>query len=122
MDELLASGSVNDRKSDTSLRPCPKYVIDGSPGGKNVQVMCLLGTLIDVISLFGAILCTVCSVAALPRHVQSRPVEARHQRAGVILKILCCNAQCVVSACAQATTLVTVIDKDTDWSATCYCP
>jgi hypothetical protein len=30
--------------------------------------------------------------------------------------------QCVVSACPQATTLVTVIDLDKDWSATCYCP
>lgn len=65
VDAVLTSGSINSRKSEPGLRPCPKYVIDGSPGGKNVQ--------------------------------------------------------CVVSACPQATNLVTVIDLDTDWTS-CYCP
>jgi hypothetical protein len=42
VDEVLASGRINDRKSDTSLRPCPKYVVDGTPGGRNVQVRLLI--------------------------------------------------------------------------------
>ena len=42
IDEVLASGRINDRKSDTSLRPCPKYVVDGRPGGRNVQVSSML--------------------------------------------------------------------------------
>lgn len=45
---MLAEGGFNNRKSEPSVKPCPKYVIDGSPGGKNVQVKRPLWRLIDV--------------------------------------------------------------------------
>jgi hypothetical protein len=38
--QTLKSGSINDRKSEPSLRPCPKFVVDAAVGTqkKNVQV------------------------------------------------------------------------------------
>ena len=38
--EALAKGSINERKSDTRLKPCPKYVVDGRVGNnkKHIQV------------------------------------------------------------------------------------
>ena len=110
VDEVLASGSINDRKSDTSLRPCPKYVVDGSPGGRNVQVSLML---IDA----GHVSCG----RRTTRHNIDHPatiVQLLNSRDHIHASTL----QCVVSACPQATTLVTVIDLDKDWSATCYCP
>lgn len=65
VEELLRTGSINERKSDLGLLPCPKLVVDGATGSQKK------------------------------------------------------NAQVVISACPQASHLVTVIDLDRDW-ANCY--
>lgn len=66
LEELLHSGSINERKSDLDLRPCPKLVVDAAVGAQK-------------------------------------------------------NIEAVISACPQASHLITVIDLDRDW-ANCYCP
>lgn len=67
VDELLHSGSINERKSNLDLLPCPKVVVDAAVGD--------------------------------------------HKK----------NIEAVISACPQASHLVTVIDLDRDWP-NCYCP
>ncbi|KAK9807228.1 hypothetical protein WJX73_010870 [Symbiochloris irregularis] len=64
--DLLREGKINSQKSDPSVTPCPKYVVDARVG---------------------------------------RPSR---------------NIQGVFSSCLGFTNVVTVIDRDKNW--TCYCP
>ena len=102
----LQTGSINHRKSEPRLQPCPKLVVDAHVG-KSVQARCK---------------CRLYMTETLALYQYLYRVLRRSTDCAIAVKVttVCGGAQAVFSVCPATTNVVTVIDKYTNWE--CYCP